>query len=91
MSLFTGANVSASFEAMRKFEPRGPLVNSEFYPGWLDHWGEAHNTVDTVKVIQTLEEMFNMNANVNFYMFYGGTNFGFTAGMSNLLRIETCV
>ncbi|XP_059488990.1 beta-galactosidase [Neocloeon triangulifer] len=76
----TGANVSASFLEMKVHEPTGPLVNSEFYPGWLDHWAEKHNTVSTVHVIQTLEEMFKYNASVNFYMFYGGTNFGFTAG-----------
>lgn len=27
--------------------------------------------------------MMNQNASVNFYMFYGGTNFGFTAGANN--------
>ena len=30
---------------MRHFEPKGPLVNSEFYPGWLDYWGQPHNKV----------------------------------------------
>lgn len=28
--------------------------------------------------------MLNQSANVNFYMFYGGTNFGFTAGANDL-------
>lgn len=27
--------------------------------------------------------MMNAGASVNFYMFYGGTNFGFTAGANN--------
>lgn len=40
-----GTDVGKAFEAMRLFEPRGPLVNSEYYPGWLDHWGEPHSTV----------------------------------------------
>ena len=34
------------FGYQRLFEPHGPYVNSEYYPGWLDHWGEPHNTVD---------------------------------------------
>ena len=25
-------------KAQRSVEPAGPLVNSEFYSGWLDHW-----------------------------------------------------
>lgn len=23
---------------LRKYEPTGPLVNAEFYPGWFTHW-----------------------------------------------------
>jgi len=33
-----GTDVADAFAVQRLFEPRGPLVNSEFYPGWLDHW-----------------------------------------------------
>uniref|UniRef100_A0A667Y260 Beta-galactosidase n=1 Tax=Myripristis murdjan TaxID=586833 RepID=A0A667Y260_9TELE len=33
-----GANVTAAFAAQRHAEPHGPLVNSEFYAGWLDNW-----------------------------------------------------
>ncbi|KAJ8674534.1 hypothetical protein QAD02_005796 [Eretmocerus hayati] len=43
----TSANVTQSFKVMRQFEPRGPLVNSEFYPGWLSHWEEPFQRVDT--------------------------------------------
>ena len=30
-----GTNVSGAFAVQRLFSPRGPLVNSEYYPGWL--------------------------------------------------------
>ena len=36
-----GANVEEAFLSQRRFEPGCPLVNSEYYPGWLDHWDEA--------------------------------------------------
>lgn len=36
--------------------------------------------VDSSRIIKTLREMLDVGANVNFYMFYGGTNFGFSAG-----------
>lgn len=56
-------------------------VNSEFYPGWLDNWGDQnHHTVDTEKVIHSFTKILEMKANVNFYMFHGGTNFGFSNG-----------
>jgi len=39
--------------------------------------------VDTDPVVQSLERMILDGASVNFYMFYGGTNFGFTAGAND--------
>jgi len=40
-------------------------VNSEFYTGWLDHWGDKHAYVDTDKVCKKLGEMLSMGASVN--------------------------
>ncbi|XP_063984048.1 beta-galactosidase [Diachasmimorpha longicaudata] len=74
------ANITRSFGAMRKYQPSGPLVNSEYYTGWLTHWDEAFQRVSTAAFIRTLKAMLNLNASVNLYMMYGGTNFGFTAG-----------
>ncbi|EFN73255.1 Beta-galactosidase [Camponotus floridanus] len=76
----TSVNVTNSFQSMRLYQPRGPLVNSEFYPGWLTHWGETFQRVKTEAVTKTLREMLALGASVNIYMFYGGTNFGFTSG-----------
>lgn len=75
-----GTNVDTAFLAQRKYEPSGPLVNSEFYTGWITHWGEIFQRVDKEAVVNTLDEMLARNASVNFFMFYGGTNFGFSAG-----------
>ncbi|KAM3963399.1 beta-galactosidase-like [Aphomia sociella] len=74
------ADVPAYYRGLRKFMPHGPLMNSEFYPGWLTHWGETIQRVRTEDVVKTLKAMLNNNVNVNFYMFFGGTNFEFTAG-----------
>ncbi|XP_018301742.1 beta-galactosidase [Mycetomoellerius zeteki] len=76
----TANNVTNSFLSMRLYQPGGPLVNSEFYPGWLTHWGEPFQRVKTEAVVKSLKEMLALGASVNFYMFYGGTNFGFTSG-----------
>ncbi|XP_023123854.2 beta-galactosidase [Amphiprion ocellaris] len=75
-----GANITAAFGAQRHAEPHGPLVNSEFYTGWLDHWGSAHSVVSPAAVAKTLSEMLAVGANVNLYMFIGGTNFGYWNG-----------
>ena len=74
-----------AFQIMRKFSPKGPLVNTEYYPGWLDVWSVPHQTRSAEVVAKTLDKMLSMNASVNFYMYEGGTNFGFMngAGYSN--------
>lgn len=73
-------NATAHFELLRTFQPNGPLVNSEFYTGWLDHWGELHQTLSTSVFAESLDNLLGMGANVNMYMFEGGTNFQFWTG-----------
>ncbi|XP_032813234.1 beta-galactosidase-like [Petromyzon marinus] len=75
-----GANLTQAFGAQRTCEKTGPLVNSEFYTGWLDNWRHPHATVSKEAVAKTLDEMLAMNANVNMYMFEGGTNFAYWNG-----------
>ena len=75
-----GVNVSHAFGIQRKYSPQGPLVNSEFYPGWLDYWGLKHNVVDGNWSAQYLDTILAMGANVNIYMAHGGTSFGFDNG-----------
>lgn len=76
-------NSSQCFEIQSYFEPDGPKVNSEFYPGWLDHWGEPHASVDASVVQASLDTMLKSGANVNIYMVHGGTSFGFEAGAND--------
>ena len=76
----------SAFAVMRKFSPKGPLVNSEFYTGWIDYWGERHQTKSATLVAKSLDKILSMNASVNIYMYEGGTNFGFMNGANyNLL------
>ncbi|NXT22259.1 BGAL galactosidase, partial [Syrrhaptes paradoxus] len=80
-----GSNVTKAFGAQRQVEPRGPLVNSEYYTGWLDYWGGAHASTSSALVAQGLEDMLRLGASVNmqvtsWYMFHGGTNFAYWSG-----------
>ncbi|XP_046700571.1 beta-galactosidase-1-like protein [Silurus meridionalis] len=87
----TDTNVTDAFLRQRRFEPKGPLVNSEFYTGWLDHWGEKHASVSTQSVSKMLREMMSRGANVNMYMFEGGTNFGYWNGADHDTRFRPVV
>lgn len=77
------ATVNGYWDQLRKYQPKGPLVNIEYYPGWLTHWQEQMQRVETTPVATTLRHMLRDGASVNFYMFFGGTNFGFTAGAND--------
>ncbi|XP_045445759.1 beta-galactosidase [Melitaea cinxia] len=76
----TANKVVDMFKQLRAFMPVGPLMNSEFYPGWLTHWTEDIQQVATERVVATLTDMLDNNINFNIYMFFGGTNFEFTSG-----------
>uniref|UniRef100_A0A8D2D671 Galactosidase beta 1 like n=1 Tax=Sciurus vulgaris TaxID=55149 RepID=A0A8D2D671_SCIVU len=73
-------NMTKIFALLRKYEPHGPLVNSEYYTGWLDYWGQNHSTRSIVPIARGLENMLKLGASVNMYMFHGGTNFGYWNG-----------
>lgn len=73
-------SASQCFKYMRTTQKRGPLVNSEYYAGWLSHWREPSPVVSSYEVVETMKDMLALNASINFYMFHGGTNFGFTSG-----------
>ncbi len=64
-------SIAKSFEAQRTYAPRGPLVNSEFYPGWLDVWGSNFSIVASGPILDSMSLMYQMNASFNFYMFEG--------------------
>ncbi|XP_059823447.1 beta-galactosidase-like isoform X2 [Hypanus sabinus] len=85
----TNEDVTTSFEVQRQFEPSGPLVNSEFYVGWLDYWGVEHSVVPTANATRMLRQLLGLGANVNMYMFEGGTNFGFWNGADYNIRYRS--
>jgi beta-galactosidase len=78
-------NAGEAFAKLRQYQPGGPLMVTEFWSGWFDHWGEQHHLVedggDSIQPsLDTLDEILALGASLNFYMFHGGTNFGFMSG-----------
>lgn len=59
---------------------KGPYFVSELYPGWLDHWGEPFEKVPADRVVKETERLLDAGVSINFYMWHGGTNFGFMNG-----------
>lgn len=75
-----GAVGNEILTSVQRYRPEGPFFVPEFYPGWLDHWGEPHAHVDAAKSAEELDWILSHGISVNLYMFHGGTNFGFTNG-----------
>ncbi|HEU5358216.1 MAG TPA: glycoside hydrolase family 35 protein, partial [Gemmatimonadales bacterium] len=83
-----GANGETNYDSLvarvdRFHRGKGPYFVPEFYPGWLDHWGEKFVRVATRDFIGSYDTLISRGASVNLYMFHGGTNFGFTSGANS--------
>lgn len=75
-----GSGAEWQFGQMRKYIGENkPLMCMEFWNGWFDAWGEEHHTTSPEKAPSELDELLKRGS-VNFYMFEGGTNFGFMSG-----------
>ncbi|WP_455362510.1 glycoside hydrolase family 35 protein [Streptomyces sp. SYSU K21746] len=78
-----GSRSSQNLAALRAEQPTGPLMCTEFWIGWFDRWGARHVVRDPDQAARELDELLAAGASVNFYMFHGGTNFGFTNGAND--------
>lgn len=76
-----GSGVKAQFQSMKpRMQMPGPLMCMEFWVGWFDAWGnEKHAVSDLEQNKKDLDDLMQLG-NVNFYMYQGGTNFGFMNG-----------
>jgi beta-galactosidase len=78
-----GSRVTERLDALRRHQPTGPLMCSEFWDGWFDDWGAHHHVTSADQTAQSLDELLKQGASVNVYMFHGGTNFGLTNGAND--------
>jgi beta-galactosidase len=76
----TGANIDAQFKKLKELRPNTPLMCSEFWSGWFDHWGAKHETRSAQELIKGMKEMMDKNISFSLYMAHGGTSFGHWAG-----------
>lgn len=81
-----GSNAKDNFIALREYQSRHqrkePLMCMEFWNGWFNNWGQSiikRNAEETAREVRAVLE----EGSINFYMFQGGTNFGFYNGCSD--------
>ncbi|CAH1790221.1 unnamed protein product [Owenia fusiformis] len=69
------------FEYLKNIkQPDMPLMVMEFWTGWFDHWTEKHHVWKSKEFKKVLDYILSEGSSVNFYMFHGGTNFGWMNG-----------
>ncbi len=103
-------NSVENLDRLLELQPDRPILVSEYWSGWFDHWYEPrHNDMTTqsetgkkfryffclsfskICVAAEFEDIlgtiFDYQGSVNFYMFHGGTNFGFLNGANVLENV----
>ncbi len=75
-----GSNPKSAFATLKKLRPNQPCMCGEYWCGWFDHWYEEHHVREADEVAGLFRDMIDSGASLNFYMFHGGTNFGFMNG-----------
>lgn len=77
-----GSRVKEQFAVMDELLGKAhPKMIMEFWCGWFDAWGgEKHMRSDLEQNKRDLDDLLRLGGHINFYMFNGGTNFGFTNG-----------
>ncbi len=86
----TGANIDEQFKRLQELRPNTPLMCSEFWSGWFDHWGAKHETRSAEALVGGMKEMLDKNISFSLYMTHGGTSFGHWAGANFPNFSPTC-
>ncbi|XP_060519255.1 beta-galactosidase-1-like protein 2 [Cylas formicarius] len=73
-------DASAELALLKAHQPNRPLMVTEYWTGWFDHYTEIHHERSAQKFGSVLEEILSLNSSFNLYMMHGGTNWGFMNG-----------
>lgn len=80
---FAESEIGSIIALVRKYQSNGPIINSEFYPGWLTYWQRDNERRSGEDVARVLKKQLELGMSVNIYVFFGGTNFGFNTGSND--------
>ncbi|KAI1893452.1 hypothetical protein AGOR_G00123870 [Albula goreensis] len=69
-----------SIQYLDAVQPHQPKLVMEYWAGWFDLWGDLHHVFSVEEMIAVVKAILNQGMSINFYMFHGGTNFGFMSG-----------
>ena len=62
----TGADIDKQFAKLKEVRPDAPLMCSEFWSGWFDHWGRKHETRDGQIMVDGLKAVSYTHLRLSF-------------------------
>ncbi|ESP02347.1 hypothetical protein LOTGIDRAFT_224863 [Lottia gigantea] len=68
------------YKHITEIDSNFPFMVMEYWSGWFDHWAGEHKTETVDYHEEMVIEILKRQGSINFYMYHGGTNFGFMAG-----------
>ena len=80
---FGPGDVEKAFAALKAERPDGPMMSGEYWAGWFDHWGQAHQHRSDSLQESELKWMLDRGYSFNLYMAEGGTSFGWMNGANS--------
>ncbi len=86
-----GSKPKENYETLKAFRENQPFMCGEYWCGWFDHWGEEHHVRPADEIVSDVEDFMEIGASFNFYMFHGGTNFGFCNGANYAEKFDPTI
>ena len=81
-------DMSVHFAPTDKYlDGKAPYFAAEYWGGNFTHWGDTHHYESKNEDFEkNIRQFVEMGASFNDYMFFGGTNFGFTSGANKFVN-----
>ncbi|XP_006150056.1 beta-galactosidase-1-like protein 2, partial [Tupaia chinensis] len=69
-----------TYKDLSAMQGLSPILMMVYTASSFDKWGMIRQAADPHMLKKDVQEMFKLRFSLNFYMFHGGTNFGFMGG-----------
>ncbi|XP_004467735.1 beta-galactosidase-1-like protein 2 [Dasypus novemcinctus] len=73
-----------TYTKLSSIQGQSPIMMMLYTTSSFDMWGVARHFQDSNVMMENVRDMFKLRFSLNFYMFHGGTNFGFMGGATDL-------
>ncbi|HVX86861.1 MAG TPA: beta-galactosidase [Phycisphaerae bacterium] len=86
-----GLNGQQAYDSAYAAAGDGPVYAPEVYTAWFSGWGQpiATRNASLPAIVNWTNFLLDHNASWCYYMFFGGTNWGFSNGCNEYLPVQT--